>query len=93
MRVARELGMPLQRLGEEMTAEEFSLWIEYLNEEPLESGAQVGLAALLAAIYNGLLPRKGAVWAPKDFMPKRWVASAPRKPPSAAELRRHARRR
>lgn len=93
MRVARELGMPLQRLGEEMTAEEFSLWIEFINEEPLQPGAQVGLAGLLAAIHNGLLAKKGGgSWSISDFMPRLWVNAARKPaPPSAADLRRHAR--
>lgn len=65
---------PVGELGERMTAEEFGLWLAWLENEPAD--AAVLWASLMAAIANGpMRKRDKSNFTAADFLsPERWQA-------------------
>lgn len=93
MRLAREMHRPLHELGEQMTAEEFGLWLAFFDEEPLSPGLTGALAEVMLALHAGLMPKKPG-WTLADFLPTRWKKPEPKvHVPSVDELRAFVSRR
>jgi hypothetical protein len=75
-----------------MSSLEFSHWMEYLAEEPVDMSERVHRAQVLSAVSNGPLRKKsGELFTVEDFMRKPWQAdepaAAPASAPTAEQLR------
>lgn len=88
MRLAAQTHCTLEELGERMSAEEFGLWIEFQNEEPIGPQAHwLWLAEILASLANGPLkpPAGSKSFSASDFLKRMefWQPPAAAAPPVA----------
>jgi hypothetical protein len=69
------MGMTMQQLGNDMTAQEFAQHYALECEEPMPPAQRGLFASVLAALANGPLtpPSKGSLWAAHHFMPALWA--------------------
>jgi hypothetical protein len=78
LRLAAQTHCTLEELGERMSAEEFGLWLEFLDVEPVgPASLPPMLAAVLAALANGPLqpPNGKKKFLAQDFIDlARWDA-------------------
>ena len=81
MRLAAQTHCTLEELGDRMSAEEFGLWLEFLEVEPIGPASMLPLLAeVLSALANGPLkaPRGRNAYSPSDFLDTaRWQPPKP----------------
>ena len=81
MRLAAQMHCTLEELGERLSAEEFGLWIEFLENEPIGPASTLSmLAEVLCALANGPLkppPGRKSFQAADFFDATRWAPPPP----------------
>lgn len=73
-----------------MSSSEFTHWQEFMRVEVIGAGSNVERwAYMMSALHNGQMVKKSkALFAPADFMPRRWSPPPEkRKPATGADAR------